>query len=121
MSTTTQAAKATTTRATAIPALLPSPDDKASPGIFWAVRALNDDACVQALTAVRSALFRQMRYSSTLHVKEIAMTAAVLTAQDTRNESVARCCRNGGLLYAWRESRALVQALPASLQHGGAA
>lgn len=106
-------------KAPAIAALLPNPGTDHF-GQFWAVHALNDDACLQALEGFQRPLYTPGRESSANFTRRIALVRAVRDAEQKRDESFVWCKGAGGLLYAWRGSRALVQALPASLQGGAA-
>lgn len=117
MQTSTPASQARKPKAPAIPALMPNPVSGKSPtGIFWAVQALNDDACLQALEAMAGPLYGQNTNSSALHTKQIAFTRAVMAAKSEREHSFSRCVSTGSLPFAWRGSRALVEALPSSLR-----
>lgn len=116
MQTPAKAPRASKPKAPAIPALMPNPVHTEIPtGIRWAIHALNDDACVQALEELQTLLYRQPQ-SSALHTKEIALIEAQMNAKLERRRSFENCAYFGGLLYAWRGSRALLQTLPSSLR-----
>lgn len=120
MQTTATAPRARKPKAPAIPALMPTPHVVYGQfGIFWATQALNADTCLQALEAVAAPVYGSTFGSSTQHAKKMALTRALMHAEDDRDETFRHCTKTGGLLYAWRGSRALVQALPSS-QRGAA-
>lgn len=117
MQTTATAPRASNPEAPAIPALMPNPDyTEISAGICWAIHALNDDACVQALEVVAKPIYRQAARSGDVQTEQIAITRALELCKDVRNSSFNWCADSGGLLYAWRGSRALLQTLPSSLR-----
>lgn len=119
MQTPAKATQAGKPKAPAIPALMPLPSLNGNSAIFWAVSALNDDACVQALRAVQKPLYNQS--GSGNYTKRIAMVSALGHAEQEAKEAFEECRKAGGLLFAWRGSRALVPALPAGLAKGCAA
>ncbi|MGB4059590.1 MAG: hypothetical protein WBK26_05175 [Burkholderiaceae bacterium] len=114
MQQTNTASQARRPKAPAIPALMPLPSPNGNRAIFWAVNVLNDDACVQALCAVQKPLYNQNGNGN--YTKRIAMVAALAHAEKEAREAFEECRNAGGLLFAWRGSRALVQALPSSLR-----
>lgn len=114
MQTTATAPQASNPEAPAIPALMPMPESENNRAIFWAVAALNDDACVQALFAMQRPLYANNDSGS--YTKRIAMVAALRHAKEEAQEAFEICREEGGLLFAWRGSRALVHALPSSLR-----
>lgn len=117
MQTTATAHRASKPKAPAIQALMPLPDHtQTTLGIFWAVQALNEDACLQALEVMATPLYGPRPGSSALHTKQMAFTRALINAEGERDTSFRNCARNGGLLFAWRGSRALLQTLPTSLR-----
>lgn len=98
-----------------IPTMMPMPTT-AKTGLYWAVASLNDDACLQALEVMQNALYKGKKSGSTMHTKRMAMVKAVRLAKDDSDKSFCECQKQGGLLFAWRGSRALVQALPSNLR-----
>lgn len=101
----------------AVPALMPLLDVD-SP-LFWPVIALNNDAEAMALQALYKSVRKQTPSPAT-HTTRMALIDAVFDAEDKTKFAFDSAYRSGALLYAWRGSKALVQALPASL-NGGAA
>lgn len=96
----------------AVPALMPLP--AAVSPLFWPVAALNDDALVQALQALHQSVIKKPN-SSAMFTKSIALLGAVDHAVRKSTEAFEEARKDGVLLYAWRGSRALLQALPARL------
>lgn len=115
---TQQANAASSTRQTATtwPALMPHPAPDAPHGIYWATHAVNEDAMAEIM-----GIDLDRRTEKPMHG---ALAITLCTAECHMKREAALSFRNardaGGLLFAWRGSRALVQALPASL-NGGAA
>lgn len=107
-------------RAETLPALMPLPSIEKPAGIFWAVAALNEDAELQAIEGMALHLCRKADLANltgnAAHTRRIALIAARGRAETERNLYFEKCRRAGGLLYAWRGSRALLQTLPASLR-----
>lgn len=113
--------KATTRpRAETLPALMPLPSIETPAGIFWAVAALNEDAEMQAIEGMHLHLCRKAglahQTGNAAHTRRIALVAARVRAEAERNLYFEKCRVTGGLLYAWRGSRALLQTLPTSLR-----
>ena len=107
-------------RAETLPALMPLPFIETEPVIFWAVAALNADAELQAIEGMSAHLRLKAdlanRTGNAAHTRRIALIAAKRRAKGARNLDFEKCRAKGGLLYAWRGSRALLQTLPTSLQ-----
>lgn len=111
MSTATQPKKAP------IPALMPLPDT--SSPFLWPVAALNYDAEAQALQALHKAACKKSP-SAANHTTRIALIGAMGDAEFSATSAFKTSQKEGVLLCAFRGSKALVQALPASLKGGAA-
>lgn len=110
-----QATRARKPKAPAIPALMPLPSIETKPiSIFWAVHALNCDAQLQAIEAIEVRL--RGTHTSYRHTERMAMITANSHAEMRCQQAFKDCIESGGLPFVWRGSRALVQALPASLR-----
>lgn len=115
---TQQATTARRTRPTSPtwPALMPHPAPDAPHGIYWATHAVNDDAMAEIM-----GIDLDRRTEKPMHG---ALAITLCTAECHMKREAALSFRNtrdaGGLLFAWRGSRALVQALPAAVKGGAA-
>lgn len=102
----------------AIPALMPLPGTQ-SP-FFWPVFALNDDAEVQALHALRSATYKKNASSAANHTTRMALVGAITDAEVSTGYAFRSAQEEGVLLYAWRGNKALVPGLAAGAKGGAA-
>lgn len=104
-------------KANAIPALMPLPN--AQSPFFWPVVALNDDAKVQALSALQSAAVKKSP-STANHTTRRALIGAINDAEISQAYSFRSAQEEGVLLYAWRGNKALVPGMKAGAKGGAA-
>lgn len=110
-------------KAPALPALMPlpvglHPQTTEEQRVFWGVLALNYDTQLVALDAQLERC-QQMRGMDG-HVTRQALVVAIFQMGEARDRAFMHARNVGGLLLAWRGSRALVEALPNSLKGGAA-